>query len=161
MGASSNGERAHRGAAEANSAGHPAATVAGRSPRRWRSCPPSTGPGVPATSAPASACTPTRRRSGETHRQGRVSKCGDASTRACLREAASVLLIRARRFSPREAWSTRSAKRTCAGRLRSENGFGGKRTSPRASRAREAGRAATGWPYRCKWPPDRAVIARR
>ncbi len=34
--------------------------------------------------------TPTRHQSGETDRHGRISKCGDAFTRACLYEAANV-----------------------------------------------------------------------
>jgi transposase len=36
--------------------------------------------------------TPTRCQCGETNRQGRISKCGNAFTRTCLYEAANVLL---------------------------------------------------------------------
>jgi transposase len=55
--------------------------------------------------------TPTRYQSGETDRQGRISKCGDAFTRTCLYEAASVLLSKVHRFSPLKAWGMRLAKR--------------------------------------------------
>jgi transposase len=55
--------------------------------------------------------TPTRYRSGETDRQGRISKCGDTFTRTCLYEAANVLLTRVQRFSPLKAWGMRLAKR--------------------------------------------------
>ncbi len=55
--------------------------------------------------------TPTRYQSGETDRQGHISKCGDTFTRTCLYEAASVLLTRVQRFSPLKAWGTRLAKR--------------------------------------------------
>ena len=43
--------------------------------------------------------TPTRYQSGETDRQGRISKCGDTFTRTCLYEAANVLLTKVKRFS--------------------------------------------------------------
>jgi transposase len=55
--------------------------------------------------------TPTRYQSGETDRQGRISKCGDAFTRTCLYEAAHVLLTKVQRFSPLKAWGTRLVKR--------------------------------------------------
>lgn len=55
--------------------------------------------------------TPTRYQSGETDRQGRISKCGDTFTRTCLYEAAHVLLTRVQRFSPLKAWGMRLAKR--------------------------------------------------
>ena len=55
--------------------------------------------------------TPTRYQSGETDRQGRISKCGDTFTRTCLYEAAHVLLTRVQRFSPLKACGTRLAKR--------------------------------------------------
>lgn len=55
--------------------------------------------------------TPTRYQSGETDRQGRISKCGDGFTRSCLYEAASVLLTKVQRFSPLKAWGMRLAKR--------------------------------------------------
>jgi len=55
--------------------------------------------------------TPTRYQSGETDRQGRISKCGDTFTRTCLYEAAHVLLTKVQRFSPLKAWGTRLVKR--------------------------------------------------
>jgi transposase len=55
--------------------------------------------------------TPTRYQSGETDRQGRISKCGDTFTRTCLYEAAHVLLTKVQRFSPLKAWGMRLAKR--------------------------------------------------
>jgi transposase len=55
--------------------------------------------------------TPTRYQSGETDRQGRISKSGDAFTRTCLYEAANVLLTKVQRFSPLKAWGMRLAKR--------------------------------------------------
>jgi transposase len=55
--------------------------------------------------------TPMRYQSGETDRQGRISKCGDTFTRTCLDEAAHVLLTRVQRFSPLKAWGMRLAKR--------------------------------------------------
>ena len=55
--------------------------------------------------------TPTRYQSGETDRQGRISKCGDAFIRTCLYEAAHVLLTKVQRFSPLKAWGLRLVKR--------------------------------------------------
>ena len=55
--------------------------------------------------------TPTRYQSGETDRQGRISKCGDSFTRSCLYEAANVLLTKVKRFSPLKAWGMRLANR--------------------------------------------------
>jgi transposase len=55
--------------------------------------------------------TPRRYQSGETDRQGKISKCGDRFTRTCLYEAASVLLTKVQRWSPLKAWGTRLAKR--------------------------------------------------
>ena len=55
--------------------------------------------------------TPTRYQSGETDRQGRISKCGDHFTRTCLYEAANVLLTKVQRFSPLKAWGMRLVKR--------------------------------------------------
>ena len=55
--------------------------------------------------------TPTRYQSGETDRQGRISKCGDTFTRTCLYEAAHVLLTKVQRFSPLKAWGLRLVKR--------------------------------------------------
>ena len=55
--------------------------------------------------------TPRRYQSGETDRQGRISKCGDTFTRTCLYEAANVLLTRVQRSSPLKAWGMRLMKR--------------------------------------------------
>jgi len=55
--------------------------------------------------------TPRRYQSGETDRQGRISKCGDSYARTCLYEAANVLLTRAQRFSPLKAWGMRLMNR--------------------------------------------------
>ena len=54
--------------------------------------------------------TPRRYQSGETDRQGHISKCGDRFTRTCLYEAANVLLTKVQRWSPLKAWGTRLAK---------------------------------------------------
>jgi transposase len=62
--------------------------------------------------------TPTRYQSGETDRQGRISKCGDAFTRTCLYEAANVLLTKVQRFSPLKAWGMRLARRIGASKAR-------------------------------------------
>lgn len=62
--------------------------------------------------------TPTRYQSGETDRQGRISKCGDSFTRTCLYEAANVLLTKVQRFSPLKAWGTRLVKRIGAKKAR-------------------------------------------
>ena len=55
--------------------------------------------------------TPRRYQSGETDRQGGISKCGDRFTRTCLYEAASVLLTKVQRWSPLKAWGTWLARR--------------------------------------------------
>jgi len=55
--------------------------------------------------------TPRRYQSGETDRQGKISKCGDRFTRTCLYEAANVLLTKVQRWSPLKAWGTRLAIR--------------------------------------------------
>lgn len=62
--------------------------------------------------------TPKRYQSGETDRQGRISKCGDAFTRTCLYEAANVLLTKVQRWSPLKAWGVRLAKRIGAQKAR-------------------------------------------
>lgn len=54
--------------------------------------------------------TPTRYQSGETDRQGRISRCGDSFTRTLLYEAATVLLTKVQRFSPLKAWGLRLTK---------------------------------------------------
>jgi transposase len=55
--------------------------------------------------------TPRRHQSGETDRDGKVSKFGDALTRTYLFEAAGVLLFRVTRWSALKAWSTRLVRR--------------------------------------------------
>jgi transposase len=62
--------------------------------------------------------TPKRYQSGETDRQGRISKCGDTFTRTCLYEAANVLLTKVQRWSPLKAWGMRLAKRIGAQKAR-------------------------------------------
>jgi transposase len=65
--------------------------------------------------------TPKRYQSGETDRQGRISKCGDTFTRTCLYEAANVLLTKVQRWSPLKAWGVRLAKRIASERKRPES----------------------------------------
>lgn len=48
--------------------------------------------------------TPTQYASGETQRQGRVSKCGSTELRSLLVEAGVVLLTRSRKWSKLKAW---------------------------------------------------------
>jgi transposase len=55
--------------------------------------------------------TPRRHQSGEVDRDGKVSKFGDALTRAYLFEAAGVLLSRVARWSALKAWGARLARR--------------------------------------------------
>ena len=56
--------------------------------------------------------TPKRYQSGETDRQGRISKCGDAFTRTCLYEADQrASHEEVQRWSPLKAWGVRLAKR--------------------------------------------------
>jgi len=55
--------------------------------------------------------TPRRYQSGETDRDGKISRCGDVLTRTYLFEAAGVLLSRVARWSALKAWGTRLAKR--------------------------------------------------
>ena len=62
--------------------------------------------------------TPRRYQSGETDRQGHISKCGDAFTRTCLDEAANVLLTKVQRFSPLKAWGMRLMQRIGAKKAR-------------------------------------------
>jgi transposase len=58
--------------------------------------------------------TPQRYQSGEVDRAGRISKCGDGFVRTCLYEAAGVLLIKVKRWSPLKAWGVRLMKRVGA-----------------------------------------------
>ena len=55
--------------------------------------------------------TPKRYQSGETDRDGRVSKCGDPLVRAYLYEAANALLVNCKKWSALKAWGVRLAKR--------------------------------------------------
>lgn len=48
--------------------------------------------------------TPRQYSSGETQRQGRISKCGSRETRCLLNEAAVVMLTRSKRWSKLRAW---------------------------------------------------------
>ena len=55
--------------------------------------------------------TPKKYQSGETHRDGGVSKVGDAMVRTALFGAAHILLTRATRFSSLKHWALEVAKR--------------------------------------------------
>ena len=55
--------------------------------------------------------TPRQYSSGETKRQGRVSKCGSSEMRSLLNEAAVVLLTRSQRWSKLKAWGLKIAKK--------------------------------------------------
>lgn len=48
--------------------------------------------------------TPKQYSSGETKKQGRISKCGSSETRFLLNEAATVMLTRSQRWSKLKAW---------------------------------------------------------
>ncbi|MDE2494393.1 MAG: IS110 family transposase [Alphaproteobacteria bacterium] len=60
---------------------------------------------------PALGLTPVLNQSGESHRVGRVSLCGDAMMRALLYEAAQVMLTRVKKWSWLKAWAMNVAKR--------------------------------------------------
>ena len=60
---------------------------------------------------PALGLTPRLHQSGESHRVGRVSLCGDAMMRSLLYEAAQVMLSRVKRWSWLKAWAMNVAKR--------------------------------------------------
>lgn len=60
---------------------------------------------------PALGLTPVLNQSGESHRVGRVSLCGDEMMRALLYEAAQVLLNRVKKWSWLKAWAMNVAKR--------------------------------------------------
>ena len=62
--------------------------------------------------------TPARYQSGETDRQGRVSRCGDELARTALYEAAHTLLVRSRKWSSLRAWGMSLAKRRGLARAR-------------------------------------------
>ncbi|MCD4512064.1 transposase [Brucella pseudogrignonensis] len=55
--------------------------------------------------------TPVLSQSGEVHRIGRVSLCGDVMMRALLYEAAQVMLSRLKKLSWLKAWAMNIAKR--------------------------------------------------
>jgi transposase len=55
--------------------------------------------------------TPRRHQSGEVDRGGRISKCGDATLRALLYDAAHVLLSRVKRDSDLRSWGVALARR--------------------------------------------------
>lgn len=54
--------------------------------------------------------TPKRYQSGEADYTGKISKSGDALMRSTLYEAANLLLIRVKKWSPLKAWAVRIAK---------------------------------------------------
>jgi len=60
---------------------------------------------------PALGLTPVLNQSGESHRVGRVSLCGDGMMRALLYEAAQVLLNRVKKWSWLKAWAMNVVKR--------------------------------------------------
>jgi transposase len=61
---------------------------------------------------PALGLTPVLNQSGESHRVGRVSLCGDAMMRSLLYEAAQVMLTRVKKWSWLKAWAMNLAKRS-------------------------------------------------
>lgn len=60
---------------------------------------------------PALGLTPVLNQSGESHRVGRVSLCGDGLMRTLLYEAAQVMLTRVKKWSWLKAWAMNVAKR--------------------------------------------------
>ncbi|RWX05681.1 IS110 family transposase, partial [Rhizobium leguminosarum] len=60
---------------------------------------------------PALGLTPVLNQSGESHRVGRVSLCGDDMMRALLYEAAQVMLSRVKKWSWLKAWAMNIARR--------------------------------------------------
>ncbi len=60
---------------------------------------------------PALGLTPVLNQSGESHRVGRVSLCGDSMMRTLLYEAAQVMLTRVQKWSWLKAWAMNIAKR--------------------------------------------------
>ena len=60
---------------------------------------------------PAMGLTPVLNQSGESHRVGRVSLCGDSMMRTLLYEAAQVMLTRVQKWSWLKAWAMSIAKR--------------------------------------------------
>ena len=62
--------------------------------------------------------TPSRYQSGDTDRQGRISRCGDELARTALYEAAHSLLTRSRKWSGLRAWGMQVARRRGMARAR-------------------------------------------
>lgn len=60
---------------------------------------------------PALGLTPVLNQSGESHRVGRVSLCGDGMMRALLYEAAQVMLSRVKKWSWLQAWVMNVSRR--------------------------------------------------
>jgi transposase len=60
---------------------------------------------------PSLGLTPVLNQSGESHRVGRISLCGDDAMRALLYEAAQVMLTRVQKWSWLKAWAMQIAKR--------------------------------------------------
>jgi len=60
---------------------------------------------------PSLGLTPFLNQSGESHRIGRVSLCGDEMMRALLYEAAQVIMTRVQKWSWLKAWALNVAKR--------------------------------------------------
>ena len=60
---------------------------------------------------PSLGLTPVLNQSGESHRVGRISLCGDEAMRALLYEAAQVMLTRVQKWSWLKAWVMNIAKR--------------------------------------------------
>ena len=60
---------------------------------------------------PSLGLTPVLHQSGESHRVGRISLCGDEAMRALLYEAAQVMLTRVQKWSWLKAWAMGIAKR--------------------------------------------------
>jgi len=60
---------------------------------------------------PALGLTPVLKQSGESHRVGRISLCGDEMMRHLLYEAAQVMLTRVQKWSWLKAWAMTIAKR--------------------------------------------------
>ena len=55
--------------------------------------------------------TPCKHQSGESERNGAISKCGDEMMRVMLYEAAQILLVRSTRWSWLKAWAMQVARR--------------------------------------------------
>jgi transposase len=62
--------------------------------------------------------TPRKYQSGETDRNGRISRCGDGLTRTLMYEAAVVILTRVKRASHLKDWALAIAKRSGFGKAR-------------------------------------------